>query len=102
MTGISQIGNIKNSVITWKADPKWKSGHVTVCQICGWYGYPQENILVEFEGIRSEDEDGFVEKFAEYDYDTEAGEKRDKHIHKYNPELVQELVDLAVESRNGI
>src|SRR5919202_1473197 len=97
MTGISQIGNIKNSVITGKADPKWKSESTTFCQVCSWYGYPHEKIIREFEGIRPEDEDGFIEKFAEYDYDTERGEKGNKHIHKYNPELVQELVDLAVE-----
>jgi hypothetical protein len=39
------------------------SSYITNCQICGWYGYPHEKILVEFEGIRPEDEDGFVEVY---------------------------------------
>jgi hypothetical protein len=100
MIGISQVDNIKNSVITGKADPKCKSSYVTVCQVCGWYGYPQEKIIVEFEGIRPEDEDGFVDRFTEYKYDTEAGENRTKHIHKYDPKLVHEAVEFALKMRN--
>jgi hypothetical protein len=68
--------------------------------VCGWYGYPHEKIIVEFEGIRSEEDDGYVDAFAEFDYET-AGEKRTKHIHKYNPRLVQERLDLALKIRNG-
>jgi hypothetical protein len=30
------------------------SSYVTNCQICEWYGFPDEKILVEFEGFRSE------------------------------------------------
>jgi hypothetical protein len=45
--------------------------------------------------------DGFIDRFTEYDYDIEAGEKRTKHVHKYDPTLVQELVDLALKMRNG-
>jgi hypothetical protein len=99
MTGISQVDIIKNSGIAVNSHSQWKSGYVTVCQICGWYGYPEENIVVEFEGIRPEDEDGFVDKFTEYDNDTETAKKGTKHIHKYDPQLVKEAVDLALKMR---
>ena len=72
---------------------------VTFCQI--WYGYPQEKVIVEFEGIHSEDEDRYADVFTEYNYDIETGENGTKHVHKYNPELVQQLVDHALKSRNS-
>jgi hypothetical protein len=90
--------NINGIVDHKKTSPG--SSYVTFCQVCGWYGYPHEKIIVEFEGIRPEDEDGFIDKFTEYDYDAEVEQKKAKHIHKCNPELVQELVDLALELRN--
>jgi hypothetical protein len=77
------------------------NSYVAFCQVCGWYGYPQEKIIVEFEGIRPENEDGYIDIFTEYDYNSDTGEKGAKHIHKYNPELVQELVVLALESSNA-
>jgi hypothetical protein len=83
-----------------KTSPQTGSSYVTFCQVCGWYGYPHEKIIVEFEGIRSEEEDGYVDIFTEFDYET-AGEKRTKHIHKYNPRLVQECLDFALKIRNG-
>jgi hypothetical protein len=81
--------SLKNcaNILDEKTSPQTGSSYIAFCQICGWYGYPQEKILVEFEGIRPEDEDGFIDKFTEYDYDAEVG---------YSPELVQELVDLAL------
>jgi hypothetical protein len=72
MTGILQVYNIKNSVISLC------SSYVASCQICGWYGYPQEKILVEFEGIRPEYEEGYIDIFTEYNYNTETGEKGSK------------------------
>jgi hypothetical protein len=75
--------------------PRSERSCVTFCQVCGWYGYPQEKIIIEFEGIRPEDKDGFVDIFSEYDYDTKT-----KHIHKYDPIKVQEAVDFALEMRN--
>jgi hypothetical protein len=101
MSGISHIGNIKGSVFTKESLLQQRGCYVTYCQVCGWYGYPQEKILVEFEGIRAEEEDGFVDKFTEYDYDTIAGEKGTKHIHKYDLKLVQEAVDFALKMRDG-
>jgi hypothetical protein len=95
-----QINNIKNSV-SQQTLPPTENSYVTFCQICEWYGYPSEKIIVEFEGIHLEEEDGFIDKFVEYDYDTQAAEKRTKHIYKYNAKLVQEFVDSAVKMRNG-
>jgi hypothetical protein len=97
MTGISQVDIIKNSVISGKTD----SSYVAFCQVCGWYGYPHEKIIIEFEGICPEEEDGFVDIFTEYNYDNETGQKGNKHIHKYDPELIQEAVDAALKIRDG-
>jgi hypothetical protein len=100
MTGIPQTCNIKSSIVTENTLPRSKSSFVTLCQVCGWYGYPQEKIIIEFEGIRSEGQGGFVDIFTEYDYETETGEKGNKHIHKYDLKLVQESLDLALRMRN--
>ena len=70
MTGISQVDNIKNSVISGKTESP-------------------------------EEEDGFVDIFTEYNYDNEIGQKGNLHIHKYDPELVQEAVDAALKIRDG-
>jgi hypothetical protein len=102
MSSISRVDNIKSSIVTEDTLPQSESSCVTLCQVCGWYGYAQEKIIIEFEGIRPEDEDGFVDIFTEYDYDAaRIGGKRTKHIHKYNPKLVQESLDLALKMRNG-
>lgn len=88
-------------ILDYKTSPQTGSSYVTVCQVCAWYGYPQEKIIVEFEGVRSEDEEGFIDIFTEYNYYTETGEKGNKHIHRYDPKLVQECLDLALKIRNG-
>jgi hypothetical protein len=102
MTAISQIGNIKDSVVTKESLLQPRNCYVTYCQVCGWYGYPFEKIIREFDGFRSEEDDGFAYKFTDYDCDAKTiGEKRTKHVHKYNPKLVQEAVDFALRMRNG-
>jgi hypothetical protein len=89
------------NILDENTSPQTGSSYITFCQVCGWYGYPHEKIIIEFEGIRPEDEDGFVDIFTEYDYDTETAEKGNKHIHKYDPELIQEAVDAALKIRDG-
>jgi hypothetical protein len=89
------------NILDEKTSPQTGSSYITFCQVCGWYGYPYEKIVVEFEGIRSEEEDGFVDKFTEYDYDAETGEKETKHIHKYDARSVQEALNIALRMRNG-
>jgi hypothetical protein len=98
MSSIPQVDNIKSSIVTEEAGPQLGSSYVRYCQVCEWYGYPHEKIIVKFGGFRSEEEEGFVVKFAEYDY-AAIGETRVKHKHKYNPKLVQEFVDLALKMR---
>jgi hypothetical protein len=92
-TNTNSVDKHKHSVISDSTTLNLyeKSSYVTRCQVCGWYGYPEDKIIVEFEGMRPEYEDGFVYKFTEYDYDGLIGQNRIKHVHKYKPELVQEL-----------
>jgi hypothetical protein len=101
MSSMPRIANTRSSIVTEDRPSRTESIYVTFCQVCSWYGYPQEKIIIEFEGIRPEDEDGFVDVFTEYDYDTETGEKGNRHIHKYHLKLVQEAVDFALKVRNG-
>jgi hypothetical protein len=91
----------KRSVnVDYKTPTNLTSSYVTNCQVCGWNGYPYEKVIIEFEGIRSEEEEGFIDKFTEYDYDCYAIEKRTKHTHKYNAKLIQAYVDIALQIRN--
>lgn len=99
MSSIKQTCNIKSS--NKEDNPQSKISRVTFCQVCGWYGYPFEKIIREFEGFRSEDEDGFAYKFTEYDYDVETGQKGTKHIHKSDPNVVQEAVEFVLKTRIG-
>jgi hypothetical protein len=101
MSSIPQQSSIKSSVISADKLPRSESRYVPFCQVCGWYGYSQEKIIREFEGFRSEDEDGFAYKFTEYDYDDETRERKTKHIHKYIPKLVDEAVDFPLKMRNN-
>jgi hypothetical protein len=88
-------------ILDGKTSPRTGSSYITFCQVCGWYSYPHEKIIIEFEGTCPEEEDGFAYKFTEYNYDTERAQKGNKHIHKYDPELVQEAVDAALKIRDG-
>jgi hypothetical protein len=100
MSIIKQIYDIKGSAVTKESGPRLGSRYITHCQLCGWYGYPFEKIILDFEGFRPEEEDGFAYKFTEYDAAT-IGERRIKHIHKYDPILVQEAIAFALRMRNG-
>jgi hypothetical protein len=63
------------------------------CDLCAMNGYANEKVSVEFEGFRSEYEDGFIYKFTVYDYYYPARE----HIHKCNLKLIDELVGLPLK-----
>lgn len=52
------------------------------CDTCEWNGHPNQKIVRLFYGYRSEDEDGFIYKFIEYDYPL--GRRKRKHIHVFN------------------
>ena len=101
MSSIPQLSSIKSSVISADKLPRIESSFVTFCQVRDWYGYPQEKIIREFEGFRSEEEDGIAYKFTEYDHvAAKTEEKRSIHKHKYNHNLVQQVVDFTLKMRN--
>jgi hypothetical protein len=59
-----------------------RSESYSFCDTCEWNGYPNQKIVRLFYGYRSEDEDGFIYKFREYDYPL--SRHRRKHIHVFN------------------
>jgi hypothetical protein len=66
-----------------------------VCDLCALNGYPNQKIIYRCEGLRSEDEEGFIIRFAVYDYPIQAGKI---HVHKYNEKLICGLVNIALGS----
>jgi hypothetical protein len=67
------------------------------CDVCDFNGFPNQKVIYQFEGLRPEDEDGFIYKFTEYDYCYPTREKKIKHVHKYNGKLIDQLVGLALK-----
>jgi hypothetical protein len=63
------------------------------CDACTLNGYPNEKLVYEYEGLRSEDEEGFIYRFTEYEY---LLQKRIVHKHKYNDELINRLVNQSL------
>lgn len=64
------------------------------CDQCKWNGIPNQKIVIVYLGIRPANEPGFIYKFETYDY-SENGDKK-IHQHKYDPELINWLVDAAL------
>jgi hypothetical protein len=71
----------------------------TICDQCLWNGIPNEKIVVVYLGIRPTEEAGFIYKFETYDY-SENGDKK-IHQHKYDPEVVDRLVEHCSKSNEG-
>jgi hypothetical protein len=71
------------------------------CDQCAWYGFPNEKIVRNFNGLRPEDEDGFIYDYTEYDYDP-LGNRRIEHIHKYDQKIIDEQVRIALENQKGV
>jgi hypothetical protein len=69
------------------------------CDLCALNGYSDEKVTYEYEGLRSENQDGFIYKFRVFDYYYPARKKKIKHIHKCNLKLIDELVSLALKQR---
>jgi hypothetical protein len=67
-----------------------------LCDICEFHGYPNEKVVYRYEGLRSEDEEGFIIRFAVYDYHIQLGKI---HVHKYNEKLIYGLVNIALRNR---
>jgi hypothetical protein len=66
------------------------------CNVCAVNGYPNKKVVYEYEGLRSEDEEGFIYKLTEYEYPLQ---KRIVHKHKYNYELINRLVNQSLGIR---
>jgi hypothetical protein len=69
------------------------SGEYSFCDVCTFNGYPNERVVIVIHGFRSENEDGFVLKFTEYDFPIQ---KRRIHRHKFNEELIKTLVNQSL------
>lgn len=63
------------------------------CEVCEFNGYPNEKVVYHYEGLRSEDEEGFITRFVVYDYPVQT---KKIHEHKYNEKLINKLVKLAL------
>jgi hypothetical protein len=68
------------------------------CDQCAWNGFPNEKIIRIFHGLRPEDEDGFICRYSEYDYDP-SGKSKAKHVHKYDQKIIDEQVRIALENQ---
>src|SRR5215210_5342445 len=73
----------------------------TFCDQCAWNGFPNEKIVRIFHGLRPEDEDGFIYRFTEYDYDP-LDKSNIKHVHKYDQKIIDEHVRIALENQKGV
>ena len=40
----------------------------TYCDLCALNGYPNQKVVFEYEGLRPEEQDGFIYKFSVYEY----------------------------------
>jgi hypothetical protein len=65
------------------------------CDVCAFNGYPNEKVVREYEGLRSEDEDGFIYKFTDCDYPIQTSNKV-VHVHKWNQEIFDRLVNQSL------
>ena len=68
-----------------------------ICDQCQWNWIPNQKIVVVYLGRRPVDEQGFIYKFKTYDY-AENGDKK-IHRHKYDPEVIDRLVNPALNRK---
>jgi hypothetical protein len=66
------------------------------CDVCEFNGYPNEKVVYYYEGLRSEEEEGFITKFTVYDYPTLFS-----HVHKHNRKL-SKFVNLDIDEEIGV
>jgi hypothetical protein len=65
-----------------------RSRKYSFCDLCELNGFPNEKVVFEFQGLRSENEDGFIYKFSTYEYPLSAHRKI-RHIHVFNRKQVR-------------
>ena len=87
------MATINHSLIKDKDKSSVSDRNYFLCDICEFNGYPNEKVVYQYKGLRSEDEEGFITRFSVYDYPIQAGIL---HVHKYNERLICELVNVAL------
>lgn len=70
-------------------------GDCIICDQCEWNGIPNQRIIVVYLGIRPTNEPGIIFKFETYDYSQ--GGIKGIHRHKYDPNVINQLVDQIFE-----
>ena len=55
--------------------------------LCALNGYPNQKVVFEYEGLRPEDDYGFIYKFSVYEYPLREHHKR-RHLHVFQSKQV--------------
>lgn len=87
------MATINHSLIKDKDKSSVSDRNYFLCDICEFNGYPNEKVVYLYKGQRSEDEEGFITRFAVYDYPIQTGKL---HVHKYNEKLIYGFVNVAL------
>lgn len=69
------------------------------CDQCAWNGVPNQKIIIIYLGMRPANEPGFIHKFETYDYSNDGNKQF--HEHKFDPKLIEQLVDSSYD-RNKV
>jgi hypothetical protein len=81
------------------ADKHFNVKDYILCDQCNWNGFPNEKIVRVHHGLRPKDEDGFIYRYTEYDYDP-SGKSKIIHVHKYDQQIIDEQVRSILEQLN--
>jgi hypothetical protein len=60
------------------------------CDLCELNGFPNIKVVFEFQGLRSEYEEGFIYKFEVYEYPISEHHKK-RHAHTFNRKSIRKL-----------
>jgi hypothetical protein len=69
------------------------------CDLCELNGFPNIKVIFEFRGLRSEYQDGFIYKFAVYEYPISEHHKK-RHIHAFNRKNIRKLQTQTSDVKN--
>ena len=62
------MATINHSLINDKDKSSVSDRNYFLCDICEFNGYPNEKVVYEYDGLRLEDEEGFIYKFTECEH----------------------------------
>jgi hypothetical protein len=71
------------------------NGEYSLCDICEFNGFTNEEVVFVIHGFRDEKEDGFAIIFTAYEFPVRNGKI---HSHKYNEQIVNNLVNQSLTS----